>query len=183
VHRRSEGHVQPGEPLLDIGDTDRLEVRALVLSQDAVRLGPGTRVEVDRWGGDQVLEAVVTRVERQGRAVVSALGVEERRVAVTAELISPTEAHRNLGSGYRVLARFVLWEDEAVLQAPTGALFRSNDGWAVFTVRDGRAVRREVAVGRQSGLTSQITSGLSEGDTVIVHPASGIEDGVRVTPR
>lgn len=182
VHRRSEGHVQPGEPLLDIGDTDLLEVHVPVLSRDAVRITGGTGVELDRWGGDELLEATVTRVERQGRVVVSALGVEERRVKVVAELVSPPELRRTLGSGYRVLARFVVWQDDAALQIPTGALFRSHEGWAVFVAEDKRAVRREVTVGRQSGLTAQVTSGLAEGDTVIVHPPSELKDGDRVEP-
>lgn len=183
LHRRSEGHVQPGEPLLEIGDIEQLEVRVSVLSQDAVRIVPGTPVELDRWGGDELLAATVTRVERQGQVVVSALGVEERRVAVVAELDSPIEQRPGLGSGYRVLARFVVWQDDAVLQVPTGALFRGSDGWELFVVEDNRAVRRAVGVGRQAGLTAQITSGLAEGEVVVVHPPSELSDGARVDSR
>lgn len=180
VHRKSEGFVNTGEPIFEIGNTDSLEVRVDVLSQDAVRISPGVRVMLDHWGGDVPLEATVARVERQGKIKISALGVEERRVQVVAELITGSEVWENLGSGYRVLARFVIWEDANVLQVPTSALFRTEDGWGVFTVGNGRAVRRNISLGYQTGLSAQVIEGLSEGDVVIVHPGAEIEDGVRV---
>lgn len=181
VRQESEGHVNPGEPILEIGDTGQLEVAVDVLSQDAVRVGPGTRVLLTQWGGDHDLEAVVTRVSPQAFESVSALGVEERRVTVTARMTSPPEAWSHLGTGFRVLARFVVWEADAALQVPTSALFRVEDQWAVFVIEGGRAVERPISIGRQSGLSAQILAGVAEGEEVIVHPASGISHGTRVT--
>lgn len=185
VHRRSEGHVNPGEPLLEIGDTHNIEITVDVLSQDAVRIEPGMRVIVDEWGGDKPLDAVVTRVEPEGVTTISALGVEEQRVPVRASITSPAQQWAGLGSGYRVLARFVIWEGADVLQVPTSALFRSatGDGWAVFAIEDGRAVQREVQVGRQAGLSAQIIDGIEQSDEVIIHPPNELEDGARVSAR
>ncbi|SHE55598.1 HlyD family secretion protein [Fodinibius roseus] len=180
IHRKSEGPVNAGEPLIEIGNIDSLEVRVDLLSEDAVRIAPGMRVVLAQWGGETPLEASVTRVEHQGEVEVSALGVEEQRVEVIAELESPPEKWNRLGSGYRVLARFIVWEGENVLQVPTSALFRTGEGWGVFAVQDGEAVRRTVKVGRQTGLSAQVLEGLSEGDEVIVHPGSEIEDGVKI---
>lgn len=180
VHRESAGHVNPGEPLLEIGDTGRLEVEVDVLSQDAVRIGPGTRVLLAQWGGPGELEAEVTSVAPQGHTEISALGVEERRVPVKASIVSPPEMWSRLGAGYRVLARFVVWESPNALQVPTSALFRTEDGWAVFVVDGGRAERREVTIGEQSGLQAQVVAGLAEGEEVVIHPSNAVEDGVRV---
>jgi HlyD family secretion protein len=180
VHQRSEGHVMQGEPLVEIGDTERLQVEAAILSQDAVRIRRGSRVMLDQWGGDEVLEATVTQVDPQGMTRVSALGVEERRVRAVADIVSPPEAYPGLGPGYRVLARFVVWEDADVLQVPTAALFRHNDGWAVFGVAGSRARVRPVTVGREAGLATQVLGGLEEGEVVIVHPGNEVEDGARV---
>src|SRR5699024_8810353 len=102
VHRKSEGSINAGEPLLEIGNTDSLEVRVDVLSEDAVRISPGMQVMLEQWGGETPLEATVSRVERQGATEISALGVEEQRVQVIAELKSPPESWTDLGSGYRV---------------------------------------------------------------------------------
>ena len=180
IHRRSAGHVNPGEPILEVGDTQRMEVHVDVLSQDAVRISPGVRIEIDEWGGDRLLEAMVHRVEPQAFTRVSALGVEEQRVTVIAALTSPAEDWSMLGADYRVLARFIVWEDDDVLQVPTSALFRSADGWAVFVVEGGTARRRDVSIGQQAGLRTQILAGLEAGEHVIVHPANEIEDGVSV---
>jgi HlyD family secretion protein len=180
IVRQSEGMVAPGEPLVEIGDVENLEVRVEVLSQDAVRIKPGSQVLLDQWGGDELLEAVVQRVEPIGVTRISSLGVEEQRVTVVSNITSPPDRWQALGSGYRVVARFILWESDDALQVPAGALFRTDDGWAVFVVEDGRAVRRDVEIGHQSGLAAEVVSGLSEGDQVIVHPPSDLEEGARV---
>lgn len=183
VHRRSAGLVPPGNPLVEVGNTDLLEIHVDVLSQDALRIEPGMPVHLDQWGGGQQVEAVVDRVEPQGQTDVSALGVEEQRVTVVATLVSLPDPWTRIGSGYRVLARFIVWEEADVLQVPTSALFRTEDGWGVFVVEEGVASQRRVTVGRQSGLTAQIKSGLEEGETVIVHPGNELDDGVRVERR
>ncbi len=184
VHRRSAGHVSPGEPLMEIGDINRLEVWTDVLSRDAIRIRPGTPVRLDQWGQNGPgLEGVVARVDPRGFTEVSALGVEEQRVRVVSELASPRELWEGLGSGYRVLTRFVVWEGDDVLQVPTGALFRYGEQWAVFVIRGGRAELREVTLGQRAGLAAQVISGLEAGERVIVHPPAGVEDGARVRAR
>lgn len=181
VRRRSEGQVNPGDTLVVVGNTDHLEVRADVLSDDAVRLRSGTPVIVDQWGGDQPLAAVVRKVEPQGFTAVSSLGVEEQRVPVVADLTSPPALwQQRLGAGFRVLARFVVWSSPAALQIPTSALFRVGEGWAVFVVERGRAVRRAVRIGHQAGLATEVVSGLHPDEVVVVHPGNEVEDGVRV---
>ncbi|GAB6059714.1 efflux RND transporter periplasmic adaptor subunit [Desulfonatronum parangueonense] len=182
-HIESARVVQPGEPILEIGDTTVLEVEVDVLSSDAVRLEPGMRVSLERWGRPEALEARVRRVEPLGFTKISALGVEEQRVLVIADLISPPEQWARLGHGYRVNARFMLWEAEDELRVPTNAVFRHGDGWALFTVEDDRAQLRMVEPGRRGGFWTQILSGVEEGEIVVVHPDRDVQDGVRVRMR
>lgn len=183
VARESEGPVQAGQTLLEIGDPQALEVEVEVLSTQAVRIAPGTRVLFDRWGGESTLEGVVRVVEPFGYTKVSALGVEEQRVRVIADFVSPREQWQRLGDGYRVEARFVVWAGDDVLQIPASALFRRNGGWAVFVVQDGRARLTPVEIGQRAGLTAEVVSGLAPGEQVISHPDDTIRDGVRVRPR
>jgi len=79
-HIESSISVQPGTPLLEIGDVHALEVEVDVLSADAVQLRPGMPVELLRWGDPMPLDGVVHRVEPAAFTRVSALGVEEQRV-------------------------------------------------------------------------------------------------------
>lgn len=180
VLQESAGVVAAGQPLLEVGDPRRLEVEAEVLSRDAVRIEPGGRVLFERWGGDEILEGVVRTVEPTGFTKVSALGVEEQRVLVIADIASPPEAWQRLGDGYRVEAKFIVWEREDALTVPASALFRREDGWAAFVVADGRARLQPVRVGPGSGLLTQVLEGLEAGDAVILHPGDDVDDGVRV---
>lgn len=183
VYHRSEGVVGAGETLMDVGSTQALEIVAEVLSADAVRIEPGTPVRFERWGGSQVLDGRVRVVEPHGFTKVSALGVEEQRVYIVADITSPRKVWARLGDGYRVVAQFIVWTADDVLHVPTSALFRFDGGQAVFVVESGRAQVRPVQVGQRAGLATQITGGLEEGETVIVHPDSDIEEGTRVAPR
>lgn len=180
IHHESEGVVATGEPLLEIGDPAALEIAVDVLSADAVRIRPGTRVELLRWGGPEMLEAVVRTVEPTGFTHISALGVEEQRVWVIADLVSPRTEWEQLGDGYRVDARFVLWHKDDVLQVPASALFRRGEGWAVFVVESGKARTVMIEAGHGNGLVTEILGGMEAGTRVILHPDDRIADGVRV---
>ncbi|MBI3186478.1 MAG: efflux RND transporter periplasmic adaptor subunit [Gammaproteobacteria bacterium] len=174
------GPIRTGEPLLEVGDPSALEIEVDVLSADAVRIKPGMQVLFDRWGGEQPLEGKVRNVEPVGFTKVSALGVEEQRVLVISDFTSPPEQWQQLGDGYRVEARFILWHEDKVLQVPASSLFRYNNGWAVFIVKNNQAHRQTVNIGQRNGLIAQILDGVNEGDIVINHPSDDVEDGRRV---
>jgi HlyD family secretion protein len=183
IQHESEGTVIPGDPLIDIGDPAQLEVKVEVLSEDAVRIKPGMNVLFERWGGEGALAGRVRIVEPAGFTKISSLGVEEQRTLVIADITAPPESWRRLGDGYRVDARFVIWEGKEVLQVPASALFRKGDGWEVFVVHNGKARLQRVQLGHRTGLTAEVVSGLSEGDEVIAHPDDSVKEGTRVRPR
>ena len=179
----SEGPVAAGQPLLEIGDPASLEVEVEVLSTHAVKIMPGTKVSLDRWGGAGPVAGTVRVVEPSGFTKVSALGVEEQRVRVIVDFAAPREAWARLGDGYRVEARFVLWASDDVLQLPTSALVRQGGGWAVFTIDGGRARLTPVEIGQRAGLATQVLSGVGAGARIVSHPDERLRDGVRVRPR
>jgi HlyD family secretion protein len=140
VHE-SEAAVQPGEPLIEIGNPSQIEVVSDLLSTDAVRVKAGDTVLIEQWGGGHALDARVRRVEPSGFMKVSALGVEEQRVNVIIDFAEPSTAGRALGDGYRVEVRIVEWRADNVVAAPVGALFRRGDGWAALVIKEGVATR------------------------------------------
>ncbi len=180
VLQESARMVPSGFPLLEVGDPADLEVWIEVLSRDGVRIRPGAKVWLEQWGGERPLEARVRLVEPAAFTKISALGVEEQRVYVIADLVDPVEARPTLGDGYRVEARIVTWEGDNVLQVPAGALFQREGRWQTFVVEGGRARVRSVTVGRSNGVRTEIVEGLSENETVVVYPGDRIEDGSRV---
>ena len=182
VLQPSAGIVPPGAPLLEIGDPAGLEVQVDLLTPDAVRLPAGARATIERWGGP-TLDAHLRVVEPSAFTRLSALGVEEQRVSALLDLDTPREVWAALGDGYRVEARIVEAERENALSVPLGAAFRHDGGWAVYALRDGRAAVTPVELGVRTDAFAEVTSGLEDGATVVVHPSEKVRDGARVEPR
>lgn len=180
VLQESERVVQAGTPLFELGDAEGLEVVIDVLTADAVAVRPGQPVRVDDWGGDVVLNGTVRYVEPQAFTEVSALGVEEQRVNVIADL---DRTPPGLGAGYRVEAGIVTWRGTDVLSVPTSALFRRGGAWHLFVVEGGRARLRPVEMGHRGGERAEVRSGLVEGEAVVLFPSDLVGEGVEVTPR
>jgi HlyD family secretion protein len=174
--------VAAGTPLLEIGDPEDLEVIIEVLSRDGAAIPPEARVEFEQWGGGAPMTGRVRLVEPAAFTKVSALGVEEQRVNVIADLLTPPEQRRNVGDNFRVEARIIIWEAPDALKVPVGALFRQQDKWATFVMVDGRAQLREVKAGRSSGTETQVLEGLKPGEHVVLYPGSRVHAGQKVKP-
>lgn len=179
--RESESVVPSGEPLIEVGDPEDLEIVSDMLSMDAVQIDPGDPVLIEQWGGETTLQGVVRQVEPFGFTKISALGVEEQRVNVIVDFEDPRAAWEALGDGYRVEIRVVVWEMENALKVPSSSLFRNGDDWAVYVIDElSLAQLREVQIGRRNALEAEVLAGLEQGDQVIAYPGDSIEDGMEV---
>ncbi|CCD93910.1 putative secretion protein, HlyD family (fragment) [Bradyrhizobium sp. ORS 375] len=183
VIQESETTVQPGAALLELGDPRDLEVVIDVLSTDAVEIRPGAEVTIDRWGGAGRLAGRVRRVEPAAFTKISTLGVEEQRVNVLIDLVSPAEQWQRLGDAYQLDAKIVVFTQDDATIVPTGALFRRGDDWSVFALKDGRAELRKVRIIRRSGRFAAVAEGVAGGDVVVIYPSDRVADGVKVAPR
>lgn len=183
VLQASAAPVAPGTPLLEIGDPSALEIVVDVLTSDAVRIEPGARVEIDRWGGTGTLDARVRLVEPSAFTRISALGVEEQRVNVVVDLVDPHARWSSLGDGYRVEAAIVVDEARRALVVPELCVFRTGESQALYEVVEGRARLRRLRVGRRNGIDVEVLSGVTENATVVLHPSERVVEGARVEPR
>ena len=197
VLQTSEGAAMLGTPLIEIGDTQRMEIIAELLTTDAFVAKPGSRVMIERWGGAGLLDGRVRSVEPAAFTKVSALGVEEQRVRVLIDITSPKPAWQALGDGYRVSVRIVTMAEDKAVQVPVSAVFplptegsESANGrpttvpsFAVFVADGGRAHQVPVQLGARNGSAAWIHGGLSPGQQVIVYPPATVKDGQRVAAR
>ncbi|MFT6658028.1 efflux RND transporter periplasmic adaptor subunit [Maritalea sp.] len=184
VMQESETTLPAGAPVLEIGDTSNgMEILVELLSSDAVKVQIDDRVIVDNWGGQNQLGGIVTRIDPWGFTKYSALGVEEQRVGAVIEFTDPWQKRQSLGHGYRVEVKIVVWEDQNALVVPSSALFREANEWAVFTVQDGKASKRNVEIGQNNGLQAQVLDGLSEAETIILYPGANLVEGAAVEQR
>lgn len=181
VQQRSAGAVNVGAPLIEFGDLADLEVVIEQLTNEATRVRPGAPVRFDNWGGSEPLLGRVRRIEPWGFTKISALGVEEQRVNILVDLLSPREQWGSLGEGYRLDAHIQVYRNDTALRLPTGALFRSGEQWSVYAVEsNGRAKRVPVQIDHRGAVLTELEGGLSEGVRVVLYPGDAIRDGVRV---
>ena len=185
VNLESAKYVEAGTQLLELGNPQDLEIVVDLLSSDAVKVEPGSTMFLEHWGGDNTLKAKVRYVEPSAFTKVSALGVEEQRVNVIADLVDNDTA---LGDRYRVETRTVIWSGKGVLVIPLSALFRCEPGnnrnlnntWCTFVVENNEAQKRPIEVSRKSNFEAVIESGLSVAEKVVLHPNEQLKSGTKV---
>ncbi|MBP7589011.1 MAG: HlyD family efflux transporter periplasmic adaptor subunit [Thermoanaerobaculia bacterium] len=184
----SERVVPAGTPILELGNRADLELVVEVLSTDAVGIPVGAAMSVDAGIGHRIAGRV-REIEPAGFTKVSPLGVEEQRVRVIGEPDPAGEQGEagiaGVGDRFRIRARIVLWRGEAVLQAPSGAVFRSgehDESWAAYRLDSGRARLVPVEIGHRGADAVEILSGLEEGAPLLLYPGERIRDGSRVRP-
>jgi multidrug efflux pump subunit AcrA (membrane-fusion protein) len=146
----------------------------------------------------QVDEADITRVKPGMTTLINLDGLPETEFASEVErvgkesVLTPTG-----GTAFPVYLRFSAANKPVLLgmngsieisvemignavTMPVEALLEDAVADYVYTVRDGRARRTEITIGRLTDTRVEIISGLSEGDEVIVSGVSQLTDGDRV---
>lgn len=180
VRQESEAVVTVGTPLVEIGDPAAMEVLVDLLTEDAAQVRPGAPATLAHWGGDAVLEARVRLVEPSAFTKVSALGVEEQRVHVLLDIVSPPARWPMLGDQFRVDVKIPLQTADQVLLVPVGSVFPSGSRSALFVADGGRAKRVEVELVARNGQHAWIRSPLAPGTAVIAYPPAALKDGQRI---
>jgi HlyD family secretion protein len=177
ISEQSERIVSAGATVMVLADPSYYELVMDVLSTDAVNVRPGMRTLIQNWGGTGTIEAKVRTVEPGAFTKISALGVEEQRVNIIADLSTRPES---LTDGYRVEGRIVIWERADTLKLPVSALFRTEGKWTVFAIEDGRARLRQVEIGPRNAEEAELLNGLSDQAVVVLYPPSTLVDKARV---
>lgn len=171
--RRPGERFEAGQVVVSVADSARLRVRARVDEPDLPRIAPGERVSV-------TFDGLPDR-QWQGRVTMVAAGLREyagRRVGeVLGEIADPDG---KLPPNASVNVSIVAGEKSGVLVIPRAALQRDGARRWIFVREDGRARRQEVTVGLLGASDAEITSGLREGESVILPGAGTLSDGLRV---
>ncbi|HEX8030441.1 MAG TPA: efflux RND transporter periplasmic adaptor subunit [Vicinamibacterales bacterium] len=166
----------PGIPLLRIESAGARQaiVRVDEARASFVRPGDGVDVEIDAPGvaaGDQkTLTGTVAEVAR-------AIGEDQRAFTVKVNL--PATMAARTGTFARVIFR---GRARQAVFVPDSAIRRSGQVTSVFVVQDGVARLRLIQVGQGSAHGVEVLAGLDAGEPVVIAPASGVADGIKVVP-
>jgi HlyD family secretion protein len=169
------GPFPAGRPLLRLGKLAELEVVAVVLTQDALRLSVGDAVRLTAAGLGKSLDGRVKRMEPAGFTKLSSLGVEQQRVKV---IVTPAQRPPSLGVGYRLQARFFTGVKQDALIVPRFSVLQGVDGGHyVFKVVAGELVRQVVKVGLRNDLDFEIVEGLGLDERIVAAPDTEMRAG------
>ncbi len=168
-----------GQQLLLLGNLEEMEVVSDVLTQDALRLRPGSPVSLEPAAGFEPIPGTVKRIDPAGFPSISSLGIEEQRVNV---IVSLEERPEGLGVGYRLQARFFTGSKENALIVPRFSVLQAPDrSYYVLKIAEGSLKKETVRLGLKSDLELEVIEGLTQEDAIAARPDSTLKEGMKVT--
>ena len=156
------------EPLFTVARVDRLRIIAEITEAEAnlVRLGQAATLQMNASGGQQLSGNVVRYAD--------ALDSDTRNMRTEVELHDPV---KTLRPGMFGSVTIMLADSPNTLMLPTGALMAGGGKSAVLIVEDGRARKREVELGLNDGVRTQVLRGLSGSEQVITDGTNTVREG------
>jgi membrane fusion protein, multidrug efflux system len=164
-------YVNPGQDLVNLESFDPMKVdfRVPEIYLAQVREGQPIDVAIEALGGMRVrgkVLAIDPLIDQSGRSIVI-------------RAVLPNDKKR-LRPGAFGRVDLVLEQQADALLVPETAVFPVGDKQFVYVVADGKAARREVAVGLRHEGKVQIRQGLSAGDKVVTAGQMRLYDGAPV---
>ena len=163
-------YVNPGMALGKIVDISTLKADVLVGEADAYKLrnGQNVRVTTDVFPG-RTFNGTVVFISQQGDAA--------HNYQVQVKLSNPGNA---LKAGTFVNVDFIQNSQKPGLQIPRTAVVESIETPYVYVIQNNRAVRRNIATGRDFGNNIEVVNGLAEGEQVVVNGQVNLRDSTEV---
>lgn len=169
--------VAAGAPLFEISNLDDIYVKTDFIAEDADLIHEEDLVKIyNKDSGFLDEKGAVRKVFLKAENKMSDLGVNQKRVTV--EISFGTAEKVRLGSNMDV--EIEVDKRENVLRIRDLAVFEKNKKDFVYVVEGSKAVLREIKTGLEGKDYTEVVSGLSKGDIVIISPGDDISDGVRV---
>jgi len=169
--------VEPGKALAWIATTDSVYVVFQAGSRQALELAVGQEVTWRHPVRGDVLVGSVTQLD---------LAADPDTHLLAGKVLFPNP-QRLLLPGLLVSIEVQTADREDVLTVPIAALEKTTDGYAVFVIEPGEGQQhvvrlQEIEIGLKTTDLGEVTSGLSEGDQVVVFGKTMIvdRDAVRI---
>lgn len=159
-----------GGGFMTIADTSKLEVKGDFTEADVAKIKKGRQASVtfDAMQGTRA-SGKVTAIDQTSTTSNNVV-----RYGVTVTLTDPPDGLR---IGATATVRVITASDQNVLYVPSAAVRTAGGRSTVTVLSGGKQVTRVVEVGIQGDQGTEITSGLSEGDQVMIASAGGTTGG------
>lgn len=166
--------VQPGEPIVTLDDISIIKLDFDVPETAMAALHPGQSV-IARSSAypDRRIEGVVSTIDTR-------VDPATRAVTIRAEI---DNADGLLRPGMFLTVELVYARTENALMAPEESVLVVDGGAYIFVIREGKAVRVPVKLGRRRPGSVEIVDGLDAGDQVITGGVQKVRPGSDVAIR
>ena len=171
------------EPVIHIGNTDRLIVEGALSEYDTLKVKKGQKVALTsdviqdhEWRGRVAAVGLVP--ERQNET--AAAGASETEQAVQYPLKVKIAGRLPQGKpGFKLIMN-IETDKRKANTLPAKAVKKEDDQYYVYTVKDGKATRVDVKIGETVDNLIEIKEGISPDDQVILNPSDDLTDGTDV---
>ncbi len=164
--------VSPGLPLVSLQEQAALKIQFSVSEKYLPLVKAGKKIQFSTELNDDKLTATVVSTE-------AAIDYQSRNITVNAAV---TNADGKLKPGMSAKIYFNTSADNSkAISIPTEALIPGGNGYSVFVVRNGAAKITPVKISNRNETSALISSGLNNGDTVMISNILRAGDGVPVT--
>lgn len=177
VYVKQGESITAGDAIFEISDLNDIYVKTDFIAEDADLIQEGDAVRIyneDANFNDE--KGIVKKIHLKAEDKVSDLGVNQKRVTV--EISFGTADPVRLGSDMDV--EITVEKKENVLRVSDLAIFEKENKDCVYVIEDGIAVLREITTDLEGEDYTEVVSGLSEGEVLILSPNDDISDGVKV---
>ncbi len=169
-HISRGGLVNPGTVISTLDDTSVMKLDFTVPQAYMFGLTPGLAITAQIAGvPNKTFNGKITTLDSRVDPVT-------RSIVVRAEI---PNADGTLKPGMFMTAKISAAAAQALL-VPEGAIVPEQGKTFVFVVKDGVALKREVTLGRRRPGEVQVTTGLNDGERVVVEGTQKIRDGAAV---
>jgi len=161
-------NVNKDAPLFTIAQLHKMRARVWITEKEIGEIKKGMSAYMD-FGGKTYI----------GKVVELSLAIDPAKQAFFAE-VEFDNSKRELKSGVTVEIKILVYENKKAIIIPRNLLAVDEEGQYVFVEKDGKAEKRYISDGNDSGINFEISKGLEVGDRLITKGSSQLKNGVKV---
>ena len=161
-------NVEPGDPLFTISQTHCMKAKLWATENQIQDIQIGAKATAS-WQ-NIILMGKVTQVDMSLNSDKQAFG-----------FVAEFENHeKRVMSGVNAEIKIMTFDQEESVVIDRKNIVREGDGYYVYVLKNNQAEKREVHLGRMSGLDVEILDGLEPGDQLIIEGQMLLTDGKKV---
>ncbi len=172
-------HAETGTVLAVIKTDSNVRAEADVLTNEEPYLNIGDEVKLTQKLKSDKIEytGTITEIYNYAEKTVSALGNDEYRIKV----VMTVDDAESLKDGYELECEFTTYSSDNAIVVPNSALYQKDDAYFVMKNAGGIAAETSVTVAHKGTLNSEIASGISADDEIIIDAnTKDLADGKKI---